>query len=659
VRGLFFLLAALALAGSPLPVSAAPPIARPWNQDVIYFALTDRFYDGDPGNDVPAGSDPKLYDRTQTDIDRYHGGDFRGLELALQAGYFNDLGVTALWITPPVRNVWYSAYDAHDAPKTGYHGYWAQDFLDLDPHLVSRRSLDGSRAYADSRDGRMQHYKDLVALAHSRGIKVIQDIVCHHAGPVFYYDANGNGKFDRDQKSEWIEPFRADGPYPDARWAETPEWDQHRAAPAGPVTILGREVKTTGAIGDLASYGRRGMSADSLGKSDGEEIACDFFALRDFWTAPANPHFDELVNDFVEIYAFYAEEIGVDGFRIDTVKHVDHAFWDAFTERLRRRLGPERAKTLILFGEIYDGSPAKVGEYTYRLDWPRDRGPCLDSVLDFPFCYAARAYLRTGPKPFGPATDLAAALRSLLPVPHGEDQRPYYNPAPGNDGLNSEQKIVNFVENHDGLNRFRVQGVSERRNLLANALLLLSPGIPCLYYGTEAGLQDKQGRAGADAETGRMTFIHAGDIENLASVEKQGSFQGIASLCALRRELPALTAGGTSPLRADGAATNEDDGVFAFARGGDDDRTVPVVVVVVNASGEERATGAPGNAIKLVSATGKPLVAPGDRLERMPIAGLDAPGVLPVVPPVEWREGVPRIALRVGPESVNVYRRVR
>ncbi|OYV07491.1 MAG: hypothetical protein CFE26_00720, partial [Verrucomicrobiales bacterium VVV1] len=109
-------------------------LARPWSEDVIYFALTDRFADGDTTNNVPPGSDPELYDASHQDISRYHGGDFRGLENAIASGYFNDLGVTAIWITPPVRNVWRSGFDL-GGPKTGYHGYWAQDFLDIDPHL--------------------------------------------------------------------------------------------------------------------------------------------------------------------------------------------------------------------------------------------------------------------------------------------------------------------------------------------------------------------------------------------------------------------------------------------------------------------------------------------------------------------------------------------
>ena len=68
----------LFLAGS---VSAREWIYRPWKDDVIYFVMTDRFHDGDPENNIPAGSDPKIYDAGQENINLYHGGDFRGLEV--------------------------------------------------------------------------------------------------------------------------------------------------------------------------------------------------------------------------------------------------------------------------------------------------------------------------------------------------------------------------------------------------------------------------------------------------------------------------------------------------------------------------------------------------------------------------------------------------
>ena len=621
--------------------------ARPWNHDILYFALTDRFFDGDPANDEPAGSDPALHDATQKDIGKYHGGDFRGLEVALQKGYFRDLGVTALWISPPVKNVWNSTYDFGGA-KTGYHGYWAQDFLDIDPHWTSRRSLDGTRDYPDTRDGRMQHYRDFVALAHAQGIKVIQDIVCNHAGPVFFYDANGNGKFDADVRAEWIQPYKTDGFYDNTMWASHPAWNQVRTEPGGPRTILGRAVKTTGALAQLDAYGRRGFSDDSLGKSDGTERRCDFFALRDFWTAPDSPVFERLVNEFVEIYAFYIEAIGIDGLRIDTVKHVDHAFWDAFTSRLRTRIGPERAKRLLLFGEVYDGNAAKIGDYTYRTDFPTRREPCLDSVLNFTFCFAAREYLRSTDGQSGDAHPLERAMKALSGK---QGERANFNPEPGLDGLDSRQKIVNFVENHDGLNRFRVAGIGERQNLLAQALMLTLPGIPCLYYGTESSVQDTAGKPGRDSETGRLTLVPAGKPDDFDAIRKTASFQTIAALNTLRRTLPALADGAFSPLWCDSPEAASDDGVFAFARSVS--ATGEVAIVVINAREAMHTTSAGANRMKLISQSGKPLMREGDRLEAVPISGLEVPTQPDAV---EWRNGLPEIALAIPPQTLAIFR---
>jgi glycosidase len=632
---------------------AGQDLDRPWNQEVIYFALTDRFFDGDPVNNRPSGSDPALFDPAQTDIDRYHGGDFRGLEIALESGYFNALGVTTLWITPPVRNVWYSAFDLNDAPKTGYHGYWAQDFLDIDPHLVSSLSLDGLRAYPDTREGRMQHYQDLVELAHSKGIKIVQDIVCNHAGPVFYYDVNGNDAFDRLLKSEWIQPFKTSEKYNNVAWAKTPKWNQAPTAPTATLNILGHDVAQNGTLGKFASYGRRGMSPGSLGASDGEEVLCDFFSLRDIDTAPDSEHFNALVKDFVEIYAFYVEVIGVDGFRIDTIKHVHHEFWDAFTERLRERLGPERSEELILFGEVYDGNPVALGKYTYRSDWPLDRAPSVDSLLNFQFCYAVREYLRTGNKEFGTAHGIEDAIRALSPqAPHGV-ARPYYNQTPGPDGLNASQKIVNFVENHDGINRFRVRGVSARRNLLANALTLTMPGIPCLYYGTEAALQDSEAGVHENAETGRMTFFSAQDADAFQAIRQSGSFQELAALIDLRKRFPALTSPQTHPLWIDAPDHDGDDGLFAFARGV---VGAQPILVIVNASLEPATTGTPETSMQLTDSSGTPLLRPDQKLERIPWESDESRWTNLKAFDLIWREGVPYAAITADPESVLFFR---
>lgn len=566
--------------------------ARPWSDDVIYFAMTDRFCDGDLANNVPLGSDPELYDSKQNNLACYLGGDFRGIENALQAGYFNDLGVTALWLTPVVRNVWRSGYDL-GGWKSGYHGYWTQDWLDIDPHLTSSKSLTGN-SYPVSPEGRMEHYRDLVKLAHAKGIKVIQDVVLNHAGPVFYYDVNGNQVFDLKHKDEWIQPFKSSGFHANAKWVNIPKWNATRTQPDGPRELLGKKIATKGTLSQLDSYGRKGYSDDSLGKSDGEEVTCDFFSLRDLWTDPKGEHFDALVDEFVEIYHFYLTAVGVDGLRIDTVKHVHHEFWDAFTERLRKRLGPAAAEKL-LFGEIYDGSPARLGQYTWRTDWQTQPQPALDSVLDFNFCFSAREYLRQPKAEFGSPAVLEKSLATRTAM--DPKMRPYYNPNPGPDGLNAQQKIITFIENHDGLNRFRVAGITELRNRLAQGLLMTLPGIPCLYYGTEFSLLDGDGKIGEDGETGRMMFFRHQEGPNMKEVKSSATFIEISKLAALREKLPVLRSGSIIPLWVDSAASAEDDGVFAFARASQDGQSF--AVVVVNASDQDRTTSGGDHFIQL------------------------------------------------------------
>ena len=635
---------ALLAAALTLGAAAAPP-DRPWNQDVIYFALTDRFLDGDVANDVPPGSDPALYDAAQKDINRYHGGDLRGLEIAIAAGYFDRLGVTALWITPPVRNVWNSAFDLGGG-KTGYHGYWAQDFLDIDPHLTSAKSLDGRTAYADSRDGRMQHYRDFVALAHAHGIKVIQDVVCNHVGPVFYYDENHNGH--DDGQAEWIPAYKRDGFHDGATWADKPQWNQRRVGPDGPQTVLGKKVAVTGVLAQLDSYGRKGMSPGSLGASDGEEVMCDFFSLRDVWTDPAGAHFDALVNEFVEIYAFYLETVGVDGLRIDTVKHVHRAFWDAFTARLRTRLGPEKARRTLLFGEIYSGNPQTVGRYTFREDFAQNKAPCLDSVLNFQCCDATREWLRYKDGGFRPAKALEKMIGDLAP------ESGAFNPTPGLDGLPARRKLVNFVENHDGLNRFRVAGISAGQNTLANALTLTLEGIPCLYYGTEVALEDADGRVGQDGETGRRTLWPRGTDARTMLAAAESSALG--PFVRLRRELPALREGRIATLWVDGPGGSEDDGIFAFARYVEKDGVIDptqTVIVAGNANGARASATRVNEHAMPLAVGGRPLLGKGQTLECANARPAENPSA------VAWREGVPAVVLTVPPLGCRIFKVVK
>jgi alpha-amylase len=642
---LFLLIAAFS-------AEASAPTERPWNQEIVYSVLLDRFYDGDSQNNVPSGSDPELHDKTQQDVNKYHGGDLRGLEKAIQLGYFKDLGVTTLAISSPVKNVWFSKGEG-EAPKTGYAGDWPQDFLDIDPHWTSAKSADDKTEYPDSRDGRLQHFKDFVALAHSNGLRVIQDVVVNHAGPVFFYDANGNGQFDVDSAEEWAAPFKEGGAHENATWCDLPKWNAVKPEPSGPVTVLGRELKIEGVLTELESYGRRGYSEAAFAK-DEEGKQCDVSSRRDLNTNPGTPHFKKLVSDFVEIYAFYLEEIGVDGLRMDLLKQTHRAFWDEFTEKLRERIGPERAKQLILIGRVNDTDTTEIGKYTFRKDRRENGGATFDSVVNVPLTLAIRDYLRPVVGPYGKASAVERGGAGLLG--RGEEGSTLYS-KPGADGLFARQKLVNQIEGADGSNRFLVPPVGEKQNILANALVLFNEGIPVLYYGTEAGIADAKGKVGKDAETGRLTLIPVGLVENFDHVRKKPSFLAIAALNALRKKLPPLQDGLFSPIWSDSPSSDADDGIFGFVRylRSDSGELGEFTMVVINASERARATSAGAERLKIVTRGGRPLIKEGQKLVRLPVAGLDGVNAREQMIDVLWHGGKPQVELLLAPQTVNVY----
>ncbi|MFY0581701.1 alpha-amylase family glycosyl hydrolase [Cystobacter fuscus] len=141
-----------------VPVAASTPPARtvaprPWSDEVLYFVVVDRFADGDPANNLQVDTKAP---------GTFHGGDFKGLREQLDE--LSSLGVTALWITPVVKNIDGFVTGA-GFPDWGYHGYWAEDFQQLDPRFGSEQEL-----------------KALVDAAHQRGIRVLLDVVYNHPG---------------------------------------------------------------------------------------------------------------------------------------------------------------------------------------------------------------------------------------------------------------------------------------------------------------------------------------------------------------------------------------------------------------------------------------------------------------------------------------------
>lgn len=148
----FIILSPLALADESKNV--------PWDEEIIYMVMTDRFFDGDPNNNNPENIEGS-FDKDH--LEAYHGGDIKGL--IDKVPYLKDLGITTLWITPIVKNIDTNMMDDKGGKQYGYHGYWASDFTKVDPHLGTEEDL-----------------KNLIDLLHENGIKLMVDVVINHSG---------------------------------------------------------------------------------------------------------------------------------------------------------------------------------------------------------------------------------------------------------------------------------------------------------------------------------------------------------------------------------------------------------------------------------------------------------------------------------------------
>ncbi|MCG5217423.1 pullulanase-type alpha-1,6-glucosidase [Streptosporangium sp. KLBMP 9127] len=484
------------------------------SRERFYFAMTDRFANGDPGNDRGGLAG----DRLNTGFDPahkgfYQGGDLKGLIGGLD--YIKNLGSTAIWITPAFENRPVQGMDA-DA-SAGYHGYWITDFTRIDPHLGTNRQM-----------------KDLVKEAHKRGMKVFFDIITNHTADVIDYREQTYG-----YRSKAAYPYLdADGAPFDDRAGPFPKvtTDSFPYSPVAPA-----KAKTPAWLNDPTMYHNRG---DSTFAGESAEYG-DFSGLDDLWTERP-----EVVEGMTDIYRTWVRDTGIDGFRIDTAKHVDMRFWERFSPALdgyAARLGNER---FFMFGEVYSSEPALTSRYSTRGG--------MDATLDFPFQEAARS--------FSGGTARADRLARL----YADDD--HHIDADGN-----AASAPTFLGNHDmgRIGRFVAQdnpGASDsellRRDLLAHELMYLTRGQPVVYYGDEQGFTGK----GGDQDARQPMFASAtqsyltDDLIGTEATHAQDNrvpahplYQGISALAKLRDAHPAL---------ADGAQVERlaADGLYAFSR---------------------------------------------------------------------------------------------
>ena len=437
-----------------------------WAGKVLYLVLLDRFANGDPSRD-DFGRD----EYSPTDPEKFQGGDLEGLRRRLPG--LKRLGIDAVWLTPPTYGQWVNPAIA----TRGYHGYWPYDFTAVDPHF-----------------GTLEDYRRMVADAHALGIKVIQDIVVNHTANYFTVTAEGY-----------------DPKFPERSWRALPGTyppDGEPKAPNDPVFKMNDPRDTHHKKAGIYNFtpniddyrDRRQTLTHAMGDLDDINLDNPMSARR-----------------MREIYRFWIEQVGIDGFRVDTVYYTPEGFYDDFLRRsdpkdlgvknFAKKHGNEE---FIVFGEVWSYDYKAIGKY---LEGPR--GPRLDSAVDLPLNEALnQVFFRKS------ATD---ALRAPLAARKS-------NP----------ELWVTFADNHD-VERVYARGTPRAARQCLVALFTL-PGLPCVYYGTEAGLtgarQQMFDESLTDAKRPENRFLkklislrkeHGSLAVGEATVETSGASCGILS----------------------------------------------------------------------------------------------------------------------------------
>jgi glycosidase len=445
------------------------PLERPqptdWRQEVIYFAMTDRFKNGDASNDDGALR-PGAGDEGASEAENplgWHGGDFTGITQKISEGYFQEMGFTAIWISPVYLQV--PALTVNDAASpsdgerfAGYHGYWAEDFFQVDPHF-----------------GAFAEYQELVQTAREHNIRIIQDMVVNHTG----YDA----ELTRTQPA----------------WFHTQQ------------------------DCDLAPPEERVQACPLAGLPDLDDRIPE---VRDFLNATVR---------------YWVDNFGIDGIRMDTVKHVYDEYWRQFFAPG----GPGDPNVVWTVGEIFDGSPAFLAYYLDELGLP--------AAFDFPLYFRIKDHLS---HPGGNLDDVAVIF---------DQDGAYHDPT----------RLVTFIDNHDvplfmseAMNRGISQDRARERLDAALSLIYTVRGTPSVYYGTElarSGRGDPYNHPPFEGNRVKMDF------------EAEAPLAGrLAALAEARQSYRALTHGEQSELwRPHGGPP-----IFAFRRTLESE--APVVAVLNN-----------------------------------------------------------------------------
>jgi glycosidase len=506
--------------GSP---TAPFPSPEDWRDQWIYFLMVDRF------NNPSAPPRHLPFDDPQ--FDQFQGGKIAGVREKLP--YLKQLGVSAIWLSPVLKNCQFS--------QGSYHGYGIHDFLRAEP------------SFASDPDNADEELRELVDAAHALGIYVIFDIVLNHTGDVFAYDCVPE---DTDcERSQGAEASFSATPR-SVRWRDQdgtprPDWPilENIAHPPLDATVWPSELQRN-------EFFRR------QGKPGGDETIGDFASLKQMITKDV-----ALQKVLIRVYQHVIAKYDVDGFRIDTLKFLDHDFALLFGNAIREFALSIGKKNFFTFGEVFD-SEEKIARFIGRNAANPGDLVGVDAALDFPLVFTLPAVIKGFAAPATVVRMYEARKRIERGVlsSHGEATRFF----------------VTFLDNHDLKQRFYFSPPVDPHRYddqvyLALACLFSLQGIPCVYYGTEQGLH------GAGTNDAAVREALWGKKPNGFDADAP-FYRALQAIAGVRNQQPALRYGRQyfRPISGDGSTFGVSPfapGVLAFSRILNDEE----VVVVANA----------------------------------------------------------------------------
>jgi glycosidase len=499
------------------------PSPAAWEDQVLYFLMLDRFsdgqekgYHGNEGNLVETGSTPPFQPddagsaisseveavRWRAAGGKWVGGTLKGLESKI--GYLKRLGVTALWISPIFKQVSF---------QETYHGYGIQNFLEVDPHFGTRRDL-----------------KTLVRTAHRHGIYVILDIILNHAGNVFNYDADRYWTEDPGTHQWFVDP-RWDGqPY------QVSGFHNKNGQPFLPFDRLDLglhpQAWPNGGVWPAEFQSANTFSAKGRINNwdhDPEFLQGDFFDLRDIYLGSGSvDHYipSQALQALCQVYKYWIAYADLDGFRVDTVKHMDPGaarFFSSVIHEFAQKIGKEN---FYLIGEITGGRQRAFN--TLEITG-------LNAALGIDDIPDRLEYMVKGfrnPKEY---FDLFRNSELVQKESH----------------IWFRNKVVTVFDDHDQVRKgnFKARfcaGEPTNRKMMLSVLALQATtlGIPCIYYGSEQffdgeGDNDRYIREamfGGEFGAFRSRQRHFFD-------ENSPVYRELAKILALRRQKIALRRG--------------------------------------------------------------------------------------------------------------------